>query len=139
ARRHILALKRRIAIARWATCAATRLSSPRSTDWLVRRGACGRSSSAHLQVSVFRKADCPRLRDPFRSRGDIDAVAHEIAVSLFDDVLDEHPLLCFIQGGQLRVPSALVPCASKGAHDSPPLSVGHPLDKKRQFAAKSLK
>ena len=36
---------------------------------------------AHLPVSVFRKADCPRLRDPFQSRGDIDAVAHEIAVT----------------------------------------------------------
>jgi hypothetical protein len=37
-------------------------------------------------VSVFRKTNAAWLRDALQSRGDIDAVAHEVAVALLDDV-----------------------------------------------------
>ena len=41
---------------------------------------------AHLPVGVLGKTDRARLGDPLQSRGDIDAVAHEVAVALLDDV-----------------------------------------------------
>src|ERR1700722_1415914 len=40
----------------------------------------------HLTIGVLGKTDRAGLCDPFQARGDIDAVAHEIAVGLFDDV-----------------------------------------------------
>ncbi len=42
--------------------------------------------AAHLTVGVLGKTDRARPGDPFQSRGDIDAVAHQIAVALLDDV-----------------------------------------------------
>ena len=41
-----------------------------------------------LPVGLLGKTDRARLGDPFQARGDIDAVAHEIAVTLLDDVAD---------------------------------------------------
>ena len=43
---------------------------------------------AHLFVGRVRKTDAARLRDAFQSRGDIDAVAHQIAVALLDDIAE---------------------------------------------------
>ena len=40
----------------------------------------------HLAIGVFRQADAVRLRDAFQSRSDIDAVAHQVAVALLDDI-----------------------------------------------------
>jgi hypothetical protein len=40
----------------------------------------------HLSIRVFRKADRAGLRDTLQSRGDVDAVAHQIAVALLYDV-----------------------------------------------------
>src|SRR6202040_2046699 len=40
----------------------------------------------HLTIGVFGKADSAGLRDSFQPRRDVDAIAHEIAVGLFDDV-----------------------------------------------------
>ena len=37
-----------------------------------------------LAVRVFRQADRPGLGDAFEARGDVDAIAHEVAVALFD-------------------------------------------------------
>ena len=42
----------------------------------------------HLTVSVLRQADRPGLGDAFEPRGDIDAVAHQIAVALLDNVAE---------------------------------------------------
>ncbi len=42
--------------------------------------------AAHLPIGVLRKTNCARLRNALKPRGDIDAVAHEIAVALLDDV-----------------------------------------------------
>ena len=41
---------------------------------------------AHLLVSRARQAKPARLANPLEPRGDVDVVAHEIAVSLLDDV-----------------------------------------------------
>ena len=45
---------------------------------------------AHLPVGVLGKTDRAGLGDAFQPRGDIDAVAHEIAVALLDDVAQMH-------------------------------------------------
>ena len=42
----------------------------------------------HLSIGVLRKTDCAGLGDAFQSRGDIDAVAHQIAVALLDHVAE---------------------------------------------------
>ena len=42
----------------------------------------------HLFVGRIREANATGLRDPFQSRGDIDAVAHEVAIALFDNVAE---------------------------------------------------
>ena len=42
--------------------------------------------AAHLPIGVLGKTDRAGLGDPFEPGGDIDAVAHEIAVGLLDDV-----------------------------------------------------
>ena len=39
-----------------------------------------------MPIGVFRKANSSRLGDTFQSRGDIDAVAHQVAVTLLDHV-----------------------------------------------------
>src|SRR6202035_1787806 len=54
----------------------------------------GRAKIAHreieprldLAVGVFRQTDRARLGDPFQSRGNIDAVAHQVAVTLLDHI-----------------------------------------------------
>ena len=58
--------------------------------------SCGRAEIAdrqieptlHLPVGVLGKADCARLADTLQPRGDVDAVAHQIAVALLDDVAE---------------------------------------------------
>ena len=40
----------------------------------------------HLPIGVFGEADGSRLGYPFEPRGDIDAIAHKVAVTLFDHV-----------------------------------------------------
>ncbi len=40
----------------------------------------------YLPIGVLRETDGPRLGDPFQPRGDIDRVAHEVAVALLDDL-----------------------------------------------------
>ena len=47
--------------------------------------------AAHLPIGVLRKTDCARLRNALKPRGDIDAVAHQVAVALLDDVADVNP------------------------------------------------
>jgi hypothetical protein len=42
----------------------------------------------HLPVGLLREADRARLRDPFEPGGDVDRVAHQIAVFLFDDIAE---------------------------------------------------
>ena len=41
---------------------------------------------SHLAIGVFGEADTVRLRDAFQPRSDVDAVAHQVAVALFDDI-----------------------------------------------------
>ena len=41
-----------------------------------------------LPIGLLGKTDRARLRDAFKPRGDIDAVAHEVAVALLDDVAE---------------------------------------------------
>ena len=40
----------------------------------------------HLAIGVLGKTDRAGLCDPFQSRRDVDAVTHQVAVRLFDDV-----------------------------------------------------
>ena len=42
--------------------------------------------AAHLPVGVLGQADRPRFGDAFEPRGDVDAIAHEIAVGLLDNI-----------------------------------------------------
>jgi hypothetical protein len=39
-----------------------------------------------LPIGVLGKADRARLANTLQPRGDVDAVAHEVAVAFFDDV-----------------------------------------------------
>ena len=56
----------------------------------------GQAKVAHLQiepafdlaVGVLGKTDRPGLGDAFKPRGDVDAVAHEVAVALLDDIAE---------------------------------------------------
>ena len=43
---------------------------------------------ADLPIGIFRYANPANLADAFEARGDIDAVAHEIAVALLDNVAE---------------------------------------------------
>ena len=45
----------------------------------------------HLPISVLRKTNRAGLRNALKPRGDIDAVAHQVAVALLDDVTDVNP------------------------------------------------
>ena len=40
----------------------------------------------HLPIRIFRKTDRTRLGDAFQSRRDIDAVAHQVAVALLNNI-----------------------------------------------------
>ena len=42
----------------------------------------------HLAVGVLGQTDRAGLGDAFQSRGDVDAVAHQVAVALLDDVAE---------------------------------------------------
>ena len=42
----------------------------------------------HLAIGVLGQTDRARFGDAFQSRGDIDAVAHQVAVALLDDVAE---------------------------------------------------
>ena len=44
-----------------------------------------------MPIGVLRKTNCARLRDALKPRGDIDAVADQVAVALLDDVADVNP------------------------------------------------
>ena len=44
--------------------------------------------SLDLPIGVLREADRAGLGDAFEPRGDIDAVAHQVAVALLDDVAE---------------------------------------------------
>ena len=59
----------------------------------------------HLTVSVLRQTDRPGVGDTFEPRGDIDAVAHQIAVALLDHVaqMDADPKLDALVGRDARV------------------------------------
>ena len=53
------------------------------------RSVTARSKSRfHLTVRVFGKADRAGLGDAFEPGGDIDSIAHQVAVALFDNVAD---------------------------------------------------
>ena len=47
--------------------------------------------SLDLPVGILGKADRARRGDALQSRSDIDAVAHQVAVALFDDVAQMNP------------------------------------------------
>ena len=49
-------------------------------------GDCEIEPPLDLPIGVLREADRAGLGDAFQACGDIDAVAHQIAVALFDDV-----------------------------------------------------
>ena len=46
---------------------------------------------AHLPIGVFRQTNSARLCHAFQSRGDIDAVAHQVAVGFLDHVAEVNP------------------------------------------------
>ena len=48
-------------------------------------------SSLPLPIGVLRETNCARLRNALQPRGDIDAVAHQVAVALLDHVTDVNP------------------------------------------------
>ena len=59
----------------------------------------------HLPIGLFGERDRAGLGDPFKPRGDIDAVAHEVAVALLDHVaeMDADPKFDALVGHDLRV------------------------------------
>ena len=40
----------------------------------------------HLAIGILRKADTPRISDAFKTGGNIDAIAHQVAVALLDHI-----------------------------------------------------
>ena len=58
-------------------------------SWVGPRSLTVRSSRAfHLPVGVLGKADRARLGDAFQPRGNVDAIAHQVAVALLDHVAE---------------------------------------------------
>ena len=58
-------------------------------SWVWPRSVTARSSLAlHLAIGVLGKADRAGRGDALQPRGDIDAVAHQVAVALLDDVAE---------------------------------------------------
>ena len=47
--------------------------------------------AAHLSIGILRKTNCARRSNALKPRGDIDAVAHEVAIRLLDDIADVNP------------------------------------------------
>jgi len=65
-------------------------------SWIGPRSVTGRSSRPFdLPVGLFGKTDGPRLRDALEPGGDIDAVAHQVAVAFLDNIaqVNAHPEL----------------------------------------------
>ena len=58
-----------------------------------------------LTIGVLGKTDRARLGDAFKARGDVDAIAHQIAIALLDHVanMDADPKLDALLGRQARV------------------------------------
>ena len=70
------------------------------------RSVTARSSRAfHLPIGVLGETDRARLGDALQPRGDVDAVAHQIAVALLDDVaeMDADAKLDALVGRDARV------------------------------------
>ena len=67
-----------------------RIDAYRPLDVLeLRRAEVGNQQvepAAHLPIGVLGEADGSRPGNPFEARGDVDAVAHQVAVALLDDV-----------------------------------------------------
>ena len=45
-----------------------------------------RSATSHLAVGVLGKTDTARISNAFKARGNVDAVAHQVAIALLDHV-----------------------------------------------------
>jgi hypothetical protein len=83
---------------RWRLFLLRRASNPKriDPDWLddvlqllvAEIGDEDVQSGFHLSICVLRKADRARLGDPLESGGDIDALAHQIAVAFLDHVAE---------------------------------------------------
>ena len=58
-------------------------------SWFAPRSLTARSSrSTHLPIGVLGEANGARLGDTLQSRGDVDAVAHQVAVALLNYVAE---------------------------------------------------
>jgi hypothetical protein len=57
-------------------------------SWVGPRSLTARSSPLDLPIGLFGQADRARLANAFEARGDVDAVAHQIAVGLLDHVAE---------------------------------------------------
>ena len=67
----------------------TRIGSAMFLSWVWPRSAHREIEPAlHLTIGVLGKADRARLANALQPRGDIDAVAHQIAVAFLDDVTE---------------------------------------------------
>ena len=56
-------------------------------SWVGPRSlTCEIEPTFDLTIGVLGQTDRPGLGDPLEPRGDVDAVAHQIAVALLDDV-----------------------------------------------------
>jgi hypothetical protein len=45
----------------------------------------------HLAVCIFGNTDAARISNPFQSRGDIDAIAHQVTVALLNNIAQMDP------------------------------------------------
>src|ERR1700722_18168590 len=67
-----------------------RVNPNRLRDILQLDGAkiadCEIEPALHLTIGVFGEADSSLLANTFQPRGNVDAIAHEVAVRLFDDI-----------------------------------------------------
>jgi hypothetical protein len=67
-----------------------RVNPNRLRDILELDGAkiadCEIEPALHLTIGVFGEADSSLLANTFQPRGNVDAIAHEVAVRLFDDI-----------------------------------------------------
>ena len=70
-----------------------------------------------LPVGVLRQTDRPGLGDALQARGDVDAVAHQIAVALFDDVaeMDADPKFDALSAGTPALRSTMAVLDFDGA------------------------
>ena len=70
--------------------------------------------AAHLAVGVLGEADRARTGDPFEPRGDVDAVAHQVAVALLDNIaeMDADAKFDALSGGNPALRSTIPLCTS---------------------------